>query len=46
MHTDINASTSRMWINPPMVYDDTIPRTHISNRITAIVHNIDSSFAA
>jgi hypothetical protein len=35
-----------MWINPPMVYDDTIPKTHINTRSTAIVHNIDSSFAA
>jgi hypothetical protein len=35
-----------MWINPPMVYEDTIPRAHNSNKTTAIVHNIDSSFAA
>jgi hypothetical protein len=35
-----------MWINPPMVYDDTIPSTHNTNRTTAIVHNINSSFAA
>jgi hypothetical protein len=29
-----------------MVYDDTMPRTHINIRSTAIVHNIESSFAA
>jgi len=27
-------------MKPPMVYDDTIPKAHISIKITAIVHNI------
>src|SRR5450830_1487874 len=36
----MTASTRRMWINPPIVYEVTIPRSHKTTRITAIVHNI------
>ena len=34
------ASTSRTWMNPPMVYEDTSPRAHRINRITAIVSSM------
>jgi hypothetical protein len=32
-----------MWMNPPRVYDDTIPSSHSTSRITKIVHNIPAS---
>ena len=42
--TVIMAITSRIWINPPMVYDVTIPRSQSTMRTTQIVHNISSPF--
>lgn len=36
----IMAMTSKIWISPPMVYDETNPNTQSTNRITAIVHSI------
>jgi hypothetical protein len=34
------AITSKMWINPPIVYDDTTPKSHKIRRMTAIVINM------
>ncbi|EKE27258.1 MAG: hypothetical protein ACD_3C00232G0004 [uncultured bacterium (gcode 4)] len=34
------ATTSRIWMNPLIVYDDTIPSSQSTIRITAIVSNI------
>jgi len=34
------AITSRIWMNPPIVYELTIPNSHITNKITAIVDNM------
>jgi len=31
------ATAKRIWINPPMVYELTIPRPHIMKRMTATV---------
>ena len=36
---DTTANTRRMWINPPIVYDVTIPSNHITIKTTAIVCN-------
>ena len=33
------ATASRIWINPPIVYDVTIPSNHITIKTTAIVCN-------
>jgi hypothetical protein len=41
--TTIMAMTSRIWISPPMVYEVTIPNSHITIRITQIVQSIISS---
>ena len=38
--TTITAITSRIWINPPKVVDVTIPRSHRTIKIVAIVHNM------
>jgi len=38
--TEIKASTRRMWMNPPTVYEDTIPKNHIKTKITAIVQSM------
>src|SRR5215831_10692480 len=40
--TTASASTSSRWMNPPIVYELTIPRTHSTSRITKIVHNMAS----
>ena len=37
---DITATTSRMWINPLIVYDVTMPSNHNTIRTIAIVPNI------
>jgi hypothetical protein len=34
------AITRRMWMNPPTVYDVTIPKNHKRRSMTAIVTNI------
>jgi len=36
---DTTATTKRTWINPPIVYDVTIPSNHITSRMTANVCN-------
>jgi hypothetical protein len=36
------ATTKRMWMNPPSVYELTIPSNHSTNRITKIVQSITS----
>jgi hypothetical protein len=36
--------TSRRWIKPPRVYEDTRPRSHNTNKITKIVQSIGVSF--
>jgi hypothetical protein len=43
MITMITAMTSRIWMKPPSVYDDTIPRSQRITRIIAIVSNIGVS---
>jgi hypothetical protein len=35
------ASTRRIWINPPMVYEETRPSTQRISNIIAIVTNIE-----
>lgn len=35
------AITRRIWMNPPIVYELTIPRSQRTIKITAIVVNID-----
>ena len=40
INTKMIATTSKMWIKPPMVYDVTKPRSHKIRRTTAIVYNI------
>ena len=37
------AITSRMWIRPPMVYEETIPKSHSIIRTTQIVHSMKTS---
>ena len=37
---NIIATTRRIWINPPIVYDDTRPRIQRIIRTTAIISNI------
>jgi hypothetical protein len=39
----IMAITSRIWIRPPMVYDETMPNSHNTIRTTQIVQSIPSS---
>ena len=34
------ASTSRMWMYPPSVYDDTIPKNQSTSNTTKIVHSM------
>ena len=41
--TTIIAITSRIWINPPMVYAVTIPNNHNTIRITQIIQSMTSS---
>src|ERR671932_2941347 len=36
--------TSRRWIKPPRVYEDTRPRSHNTSKITKIVQSIGISF--
>src|SRR5512143_3049682 len=38
--------TSRTWMNPPIVYPLTNPRSHMIMRITKIVHSMSFSFSA
>ena len=38
--TTTTAITSRMWISPPIVYEETIPNSQSASKITAIVYNI------
>jgi hypothetical protein len=40
----ITATTSRIWIKPPIVVLVTIPRSHRIIKMTQIVHNIVFSF--
>jgi len=40
MSTDAIASSSRMWMNPPNVYEVVTPNSHITMRITKIVQSI------
>src|ERR1051326_2741578 len=44
INTMTMATTSRMWMNPPMVVLVTKPSTHRTKSTTAIVHNIVCSF--
>jgi len=34
------AATNKIWISPPIVYEDTKPSTQRISRMTAIVSNI------
>jgi hypothetical protein len=43
--TTANAMSSKMWMNPPKVYELTIPSAHKTSRITKIVHSIGASFS-
>jgi hypothetical protein len=36
--------TSRRWIKPPRVYEDTRPRSHNTSKITKMVHSMGVSF--
>ena len=38
----ITAITSSMWINPPMVYDETNPNNQSTIKITATVYSISN----
>ncbi len=38
--TEAIASSSRMWMNPPSVYDVTIPNSHMIINSTKIVQSI------
>jgi len=40
INTDAIASNSRMWMNPPSVYDVAMPSNHITSRMTKIVHSM------
>lgn len=40
------ASTSKMWMNPPKVYELTIPSNQRTRSITAIVQSIVNPFRA
>ena len=40
------ASTSKMWMNPPKVYELTIPSNQRTRSITAMVQSIVSPFRA
>src|SRR5437660_3537969 len=44
--TAITASTSRMWMNPPKVYELTMPSSHKIRSTTAIVQSIVVFFSA
>ena len=35
-----NATSRRMWMNPPSVYDVATPRSQKTNKTTKIVHNM------
>jgi hypothetical protein len=39
--TTTTAMTRRIWINPPMVYEETRPSTQRISKIIAIVTNIE-----
>src|SRR5215467_1770598 len=41
INTAMTASTSRMWIKPPNVYDETIPSSQRITRRTAIVPSME-----
>src|SRR5215470_5593336 len=40
----ITAITSRRWMKPPRVYEDTRPRSHNTSKITKMVHSMGVSF--
>src|SRR5215472_8950592 len=40
MSTTTTATTKRMWMNPPIVYDETYPNNQRTIKITAIVLSI------
>src|SRR5512140_493294 len=44
MSTMMIATTSRMWMNPPTVEEETIPRAHRTRRIRAIVQSMAFPF--
>jgi hypothetical protein len=46
MSTDAIASSSRIWMNPPNVYEVVTPKSHITMRITKIVQSISILLAA
>ena len=46
INTAIMARTNKMWINPPNVYELTIPKSQRINKRAAIVQSIESSFPA
>jgi hypothetical protein len=40
MITVISASTTKMWITPPKVYEVTSPSAHSTSKTTAMVQSI------
>jgi len=42
--TAMMASTNKMWMNPPIVYELTIPSNHNTMSITAMVQSIVNPF--
>src|SRR5215469_7582507 len=46
MSNTTSARTSKMWMNPPSVYELTTPSSHSTSRITNIVQSIESLLVA
>ena len=40
MSITANAAINRIWINPPTVYEDTMPNNQRQIKTTKMVHNI------
>ena len=46
IRTMTTATTTKMWIKPPIVYDVTMPRSQRTRRMTAIVASMLTSTAS